>query len=268
MPEGDTIFRTARTLATVLGGKRVVRFASVLAHIAAAAEEHAIEGRTVSGVTAAGKHLLIDFSGVVLRTHLRMNGSWHVYRPGEKWMRARRDMRIVIAVADFEAVGFSIPVAEMIEAERLGSNRELSRLGPDLLGEFDTAEALARLSARGGSIAEALLDQRVAAGAGNVYKSEILFLEGIDPARPVGSLSREQLERVLQRARALLEVNVTASADPRSLGRRTRSSLDPAGRLWVYGRRGKPCFRCGTPIVLTRFGENARTTFFCPHCQS
>jgi endonuclease-8 len=136
MPEGDTIYRAARTLHRALSGRVVERFESVLPALTRVHDDHPITGRTVERVTAAGKHLLMHFSGGhVLRTHMRMNGSWHIYRPGEEWQRSRRDMRVLVATKEFEAVGFNIPVAELVRTGDLDRHGDLRRLGPDLLGD-------------------------------------------------------------------------------------------------------------------------------------
>src|SRR5688572_27953760 len=159
MPEGDTIFRAARTLQRALAGKVVTGFESVFPHLTRIHEDVPITGRTVESVSASGKHMLMAFSGdLVLRTHMRMNGSWHIYRPGEAWQRSRRDMRIVVTTSDFVAVGFSIPVAEWLRTSAAGRHEELRTLGPDLLaGDFDAAEAERRLRERGDTpIADAL----------------------------------------------------------------------------------------------------------------
>src|SRR5687767_967109 len=174
MPEGDTIFRAARTLHRALAGKPVVQFESVFPALTRIHVDTPLTSQTIESVSASGKHLLMRFSGgVVLRTHMRMNGSWHIYRPGEPWQRSRRDMRIVVATADFVAVGFNIPVAEFIAARNLERHEELRKLGPDLLSEnFDEEEALRRIKERPSqAIADVLLNQRVMAGIGNVYKS-------------------------------------------------------------------------------------------------
>src|SRR6186997_2034949 len=144
MPEGDTIFRAARTLHRALAGQEVVRFESVLPSLTRVHEDTPITGRVVEQVSAAGKHVLMQFShDLVLRTHMRMNGSWHIYRPGERWLRSRRDMRVVIATARFEAVGFNIPVAEFLSSREMARQPDLRLMGPDLLGEdFDEAEAI------------------------------------------------------------------------------------------------------------------------------
>ena len=273
MPEGDTIFRAARTLHRALGGKPVVRFESVFPHLTRVHEDTPLTGRIVDAVRAAGKHVLMQFSGdLLLRTHMRMNGSWHIYRPGEPWQRPRRSMRIVVGTADFEAVGFDIPVAEMIRAKDLRRHDELRKLGPDLLGDaFDSEEAARRIRARGSSeIADVLLNQRVLAGIGNVYKSEVLFSCGVSPFAPVASLSDEQVAGLVATARRFLLANVTdnlAAMTTYTGFRRTTRRADPKERLWVYGRAGDPCRRCGTPIRIRAQGRDARLTYWCEACQ-
>jgi endonuclease-8 len=274
VPEGDTIFRAARTLNRALAGDVVQRFESVLPALTRVHEDTPITGRVVESVAAAGKHVLMRFSGdLVLRTHMRMNGSWHIYRPGERWQRPRRDMRVLVATAQFEAVGFNLPVAEFLTPAAMRRQEDLRKMGPDLLGaEFDDADALSRLRMRdSSSIADALINQRVVAGAGNVYKSEVLFLCRIDPATCVKELTDDRLREILATARKLLRANVN---DPQrgivtyTGYRRTTRRSDPAERLYVYGRARKPCRRCGTPIRVRAQGPHARLTYWCPTCQS
>ena len=273
MPEGDTIFRAARTLHRALAGKPVVRFESVFPHLTRVHEDTPLTGRTIDDVRAAGKHLLMRFSGdLLLRTHMRMNGSWHIYRPGERWQRPRRSMRIIVGTADFEAVGFDIPVAEMLREKDLRRHEELRQLGPDLLGEtFDAGEAARRIRDRGGrEIADVLLNQRVLAGIGNVYKSEVLFACGVSPFAPVSSLTDEQVACLLSTARRFLRANVTDSLAAMTTYtgfRRTTRRADPKERLWVYGRAGDPCRKCGAPIRLRAQGRDARLTYWCDRCQ-
>jgi endonuclease-8 len=274
MPEGDTIFRTARTLHMALAGRLVTSFETVLPALQRVHDDHPITGRTVAGVRSAGKHLLIELSdGLVLRTHMRMSGSWHIYRPGERWRRSRAAMRIVLGTVGFEAVAFDVPIAEFIATRDINRHRDLAALGPDLLADrFEPAAAAARIRARPDeAIADVLLDQRAVAGLGNVYKSEVLFSCGLDPWRTVSSLSDDEVARVLDRARALLEANVvrgTARGVAAWRGRRrTTRSMDPGARLFVYGRTGRPCRRCGTPIAHRRQGSDARGTWWCPKCQ-
>ena len=273
MPEGDTIFRAARTLHRALAGKPVVRFESVFPHLSRVHDDASLTGRTIENVRAAGKHVLMQFSGdLLLRTHMRMNGSWHIYRPGEAWQRPRHAMRIVIATADFVAVGFDIPVAEMIRAKELAKHDELRRLGPDLLAEtFDAVEARRRIRERESSeIADVLLNQRVLAGIGNVYKSEVLFSCGVNPFTKVASLDDRQLDCLVATARRFLRANVTdtlAAMTTYTGFRRTTRRSDPKERLWVYGRAGDPCRTCGTSIKIRAQGRDARLSYWCPICQ-
>ena len=270
MPEGDTIFRAARTLHRALAGHPVVRFTSVFPALA----QGGIEGRRIEAVRSAGKHLLIEFSGdIILRTHMRMHGSWHLYHRGEAWRRPRRDMRLVLETASLEAVGFSIPVAELIPRAHLARHEVLGTLGPDLLSsDFDEAEALRRMRAAGDiAVADVLLDQRVLAGIGNVYKSEVLFVCRVNPYTRAGELDDVSHLALVTTARRLLTINTSDSLAPMTTYtgyRRTTGRGDPAGRLWVYGRAGKPCRRCGHPIRTAKQGPHARSTYWCAHCQS
>jgi endonuclease-8 len=239
MPEGDTIFRAARTLDRALGGHVVVRFESVFPALTRVHEDAPLTSRTVERVTSAGKHLLMHFSAdLILRTHMRMNGSWHIYRPGERWQRSRGDMRIVVATEQFEAVGFNIPVAEFLSSRDLARHEELRRLGPDLLGAaFDPDAVVLRFRERPAlEIADALLNQRVMAGVGNVYKSEVLFACGVNPFRPVSQVGDDQLRALIATARRFLQANVGTSLAPMTTYtgyRRTTRRDDPADRLWV-----------------------------------
>jgi endonuclease-8 len=196
-----------------------------------------------------------------------MHGSWHVYRPGERWQRPPREMRVLVGTADFVAVGFNVPDAAFEADADVGRRDPIARLGPDLLrGDFDAAEAMRRLRERQAmTIAEALLDQRALAGIGNVFKSEVLFEGGVHPDTPVASLSDDRLAALVAIARNQLAANV-GDAAPR-FGRRTTRQLAPAEGLWVYSRGGRPCRRCGTPIAFARQGAGARPTYWCPTCQ-
>jgi endonuclease-8 len=274
MPEGDTIYRAARTLDRALAGRTVTRFETVLPVLSRIDQDKPLAGRTIQGVASAGKHLLMRFSGdLVLRTHMRMNGTWHIYRAGERWRRPRRDMRIVVSTSEFEAVAFNVPVAEFIRGDRLDRHRDLGRLGPDLLSDdFDAAEVLHRFRERPElPIADALLNQRILAGIGNVYKSEVLFACGTHPFTKIADLSDAQLSAVVETARSFLRANVGTALAPMTTYtgyRRTTRRSDPTDRLWVYGRGGKPCRRCGTPIAVRKTGDDARLTYCCPTCQS
>ena len=273
MPEGDTIYRAAATLHRALAGKPVVRFESVFPALNRIHDDHPLTRATVERVSSAGKHLLMQFSnGFVLRTHMRMNGSWHIYRTGERWQRPRRDMRVLVATEDFEAIGFNIPVAEFVKTHQVARHKDLARLGPDVLDDaFDRREALARLRARPASqIGDALLNQRILAGLGNVYKSEVLFTCRVSPFAVVSTLDDETLARLVDAAETLLKANVTTRLAPMTTYtgyRRTTRRDDPRERLWVYGRARLPCRRCGTPIDIRKQGTDARLTYWCPSCQ-
>ena len=270
MPEGDTIFRAARTLHTALAGQRVERFESVLAHLTRVDTDTPIAGRVMERVEARGKHLLMWFDGdLVLRTHMRMHGSWHIYRPGERWQRPRHEMRIVIETAPYVAVAFAVPVAAFVDAGSLEREGPVAELGPDPLRHgFDASAAVARLHARAEmEIADALLDQRAIAGIGNVFKSEILFVARVSPFATVQTLGAETLARIVAVAERQLRANVDDTPSAAGTGRRTLNRLDPLERLWVYGRRGLPCRRCGTPIQRAKQGLDSRSTYWCERCQ-
>src|SRR5262245_22491135 len=271
MPEGDTIFWTAQTLHRVFAGRVVTRFDSVFPRLTRVATDQPIVGRTILSVSARGKHLLIVFSGdLTLRTHMRMHGSWHVYPVGARWKRPAREMRVLVETAEAVAVGFSIPDAEFLTPRELARHQQLGSLGPDLLGEtFDSAAVVRAMRQREAPIADVLLDQRVMAGIGNIFKSEVLFLAGVDPFAPASSLPDDQLERIVDVAREQLRANVLPASKTlsRSFGIRTTRSLDPREKLWVYGRGGRPCRHCGAPIQSRATGADARLTYWCPSCQ-
>lgn len=271
MPEGDTIHRAARALHAALAGRTVIRFETAFAHLAVVDDDAPLRGRTVEHVAARGKHLLMQFSGdLILRSHMRMNGTWHIYRPGERWRRPRREMRVIVATDAYEAVAFNVPVAEFRTAAALARDRALQGLGPDLLDpSVDLDEAIGRLRALGDTpLGEALLDQRAVAGIGNVFKSEVCFEARLAPFVAVSSLDAATLRRVLEIARRQMRANVPdGQASPHS-GRRTTGRMHPAEALWVYGRAGKACRRCSTAISIRKSGTDARLTYFCARCQS
>jgi len=257
-----------------LAGKRVTRFDSALPKLTRVDEDTPLTGRTIESVSSAGKWNLIRFSGdLILLTHMRMNGSWHLYRPGERWQRQKNDMRIVIETADFVAIGFNVPPAEFHTEESLRRKAELRELGEDLLGEdFDTDAALQKLrSLAHEEIGIALLNQRVMAGIGNIYKSEICFACKVNPFTRIQSLNDAQLRCLIETARKFLKANVreeSARGIVTYTGfRRTTGRHNPAERLWVYGRRALPCRQCGTKIEAKKDKVDARVTFWCPNCQ-
>jgi endonuclease-8 len=273
VPEGDTIFRAARTLDKALSGRVVTGFQSVFPQLTRIDLDRPIRGRTIERVTSRGKHLLIWFSGdLVLRTHMRMNGSWHIYRPGERWQRPRHDMRIVLSTDAFEAVAFTVPVAEFGTATDIA--RDLTAVGPDPLADtFEPAEAVRRLRERPDmEVADALLDQQAIAGIGNVYKSEMLFAARVNPFARVADLADTTLETLVSLAVKFMRANVaegsTAAIVTYTGFRRTTDRADPSARLWVYGRGGEPCRRCGTRISRKRQGPYARSTYWCESCQT
>ncbi|MCU1314207.1 MAG: mutM1 [Acidobacteriaceae bacterium] len=275
MPEGDTIFRSARAVGRAIEGKRVVSFETALAPLAYVDDNIPIAGRTVDKVESRGKWLLIHFSGdLILVTHMLMSGAWHIYRAGERWQRPRRDMRVVLATEDFEAVAFNVPVAKFYSERTLARNSAIPTLGPDPLATagFNRSEAERRLLEHGDEeIANVLLNQRVMAGLGNVYKSEVLFACGVHPYRPVSTLTRAEIDCLLERSQRFLEANVKDGAGEGIVtytgARRTTRAADPGARLWVYRRRGKECRRCGALILMRKQGPAARSTYWCPSCQ-
>jgi endonuclease-8 len=272
VPEGDTIFRAAKTLHRVLAGDVVTRFESAIPALMRVEVDRGVTGRVVESVTSRGKHLLIAFSGdLFLHTHMRMNGTWHVYRPEERWRRPSRDFRVLIATARAVAVGFNIPVAEFLTRRDLARHARLGALGPDLLDpQFDRAEAVRRLQQRpSATVADALLDQRAVAGVGNVFKSEALFEARIFPFEQIDRLDAAALERLLDVARRQLRANAYPQPGwPGAGARRTTGSLHPDTNLWVYGRAGQRCRICGTTIKAAKTGLDARLTYWCPTCQA
>ena len=257
MPEGDTLFRTAQGLRPYLVGRDIL---SAMAQGPGPVPQiQRVVGKRVDAVEAQGKNLLIRFDGgLELRTHLRMNGSWHRYRPGERWRRPPGRARLVLEVDGAVAVCFDAPVVELFETRAEALHPSLSRLGPDLLSpDFDASEALRRLRAperRSMSISEALLDQRALAGIGNIWRNETLFAEGVDPFVAVRDLDDATLDRLITTARRLLN----------------DSSRVAPGRspMHVYRRAGRPCPRCGGAIRSAPLSaEIPRTTYWCPNCQ-
>jgi endonuclease-8 len=275
MPEGDTIYRTARTLGRALTDKAVTRFESGYAQLTQADDQTPFAGQTIVQIEARGKWLLIHFSGgQILATHMLMSGSWHIYRHGEEWQESRKNMRILIETADFIAVGFRVPIARLYTAKTLAREKKIPRLENDVLSEtFDPTAAVKRLMARSQEeLAHVLLRQDVLAGVGNVFKSEICFLMGLSPFRLVGTLPEEQVAEIVAMAQKLLAVNVLEDSTDLIVTfsgkhRRTTNNADPGASLWVYGRKNEPCRKCGTPIQRALQGPDARSTYWCPVCQ-
>jgi endonuclease-8 len=259
VPEGDTIHRAAAALRAALLGKPLTAFEAPRL-----VGPKPAPGVVIEEVRSRGKHLDICFDdGLVLHTHMRMTGSWHLYRPGEQWRRSHHQARVVLEVPGFLAVCFSAPVVEVFRAADPRRHAAFGTLGPDLSRpDADLAACVDRMAhfcLGSTSIAEALLDQRVACGVGNVYKAEVLWACGLDPFTPVEAVPVLLRHRLLATASRMLQANLTHPA---------RITLDVPGGLAVYGRHGAPCFRCGTPVAVRRHGELARVTYWCPGCQT
>jgi endonuclease VIII len=273
MPEGDTIFRSARALQRALAGDLITRFESGLPQIAGIERHTAIVGRKFELIEARGKHLLMQLSGgLVLRTHMRMHGSWHMYRHGERWQRPRHQLRILFETERFVAPGFLVHEAEWLNERELPRSA-VGRLGSDILhAEFDPETTAERVrTERGREIGDVLLDQRVLAGIGNVYRSELLFMAKVHPLQHADTLSPERALFLTTQAARLLRENVGIAADggevPGPSMRTTTGRGAGEERLWVYDRTGKPCRVCGTTIVSELLGQHSRRCFHCPSCQ-
>ncbi len=278
MPEGDTIFRAAASLRTALLGEVVTVIRTTAPQVRRQLPGR-LDGQTVTLVESRGKHLLLWFdpSGLALHSHMRMTGSWHLYAPGTRWRKPEHLARLVLQTASTEAVLFSAPVIELLSPRQVETHRSLATLGPDPLagdatGPVDLDHAASLMAARGAMpIADALLDQQVMAGVGNVYKNEVLFIHAVDPWTPVAEVDPDVRLAMLRTASDLLRANV-AHGGPQRITTRRPEDVRRAGRrasdaLWVYGRAGRPCARCGSPIQMASLGEHARVTYWCRRCQ-
>jgi endonuclease-8 len=278
MPEGDTIYRSARALSRVLAGHVVTSFDTGLAKLTRVNDDAPIKGRIVEKVESRGKWLLIYFSGdLILVTHMLMSGNWHIYRAGERWQLPRNRMRVVISTQEWQAVAFNVPISEFHTARSLERSEQIPRLGPDILSnDFTVGDGVERLAARTQQTPEdevgiTLLNQRVIAGLGNVYKSEVAFAAHVHPFRALRTLSRNEMERLVEIAQRYMRANVVEGKDngivTYSGNRRTTRAMGREERLWVYGRHGQECRRCGASILLSKQGSQARVTYWCPECQ-
>ncbi|MEC5183529.1 endonuclease-8 [Cryobacterium sp. MP_3.1] len=289
MPEGDTVYRSARSLDDALHGAtltrcdiRVPAFATV-----------DLTGQTVHEVISRGKHLVAHVGETSIHSHLKMEGTWHLYRHGTKWQRPAFQARIVLETADWVAVGFELGTLELFPTAE--DEQHLGYLGPDLLGpNWDAAEAVRRLRAAGDSgagdstagdsaagdsaagdsaaegsaagdrpVAVALGDQRNLAGLGNVYVNELCFLRGLLPTRPIAEVT--DVDGLVALAHRLITANRDRSE------RTTTGNLRRGARTFVYGRERQPCRRCGTSIRSGRLGRSEleqRVTYWCPRCQT
>jgi endonuclease VIII len=269
VPEGDTLARTAAGLRPYLLGRTVT--AARTQGPGPVPQVHRIVGEEVTGVDSLGKNLLIRFgNGLEIRTHLRMTGSWHRYRPGERWRRPPARARLVLEVPGAVAVCFDAPVVELLEQRAEALHAPLGGLGPDLLSPtFDVAEAARRLRSPDNAarqIGEVIVDQRAMAGVGNVYKSEVLWIERVSPFSRVSDLDDEAVDRLIATSRRLLLANV--SPTHRAERVTTAGDRGAPGPLYVYGRTGRPCRRCRSRIASGSQGiELPRVTYWCPVCQ-
>jgi len=272
VPEGDTIFRTARTLHRALAGQPITRFETVLPHLSRVEVDSGVAGRIVEKVEAHGKWLLIHFSGdLILLSHMLMSGSWHIYRPGEPWQRARIHMRIVLETQEILAVAFNVQIAEFHNTDSLRRKEGFNILGQSLLAtHFNEAEAIAQLRSHPDfEVGAALLKQSIVAGIGNVFKSEICFACRVNPFRLVRSLTDPEAAALIITGRKFLQTNVAASNPITGYApfRRTTTRTQPEENLYVYHRAGQPCRQCATPIQSFAQDPDARTSYWCPLCQ-
>jgi endonuclease VIII len=258
VPEGDAVWLTARRLHEALAGRVLIRSDFRVPRYATTD----LTGRAVTECVARGKHLLTRVEGgVTVHTHLRMDGSWRVRPAGDRTGPSHR-IRLVLANDTWQAVGYQLGIVEVLSTAR--EARAVGHLGPDLLGpDWDPAEAARRLrAAPARAVGEALLDQRNLAGIGNIYKAEVLFLRGVNPWRPVGEIAG--LDALVSTAQQLMDAN------KERFGQVTTGVSRPGEQMWVYGRAGRPCHRCGTTIRAADQGGDTteRVTFWCPRCQS
>jgi endonuclease-8 len=276
MPEGDTIHTVARVMAPALVGQRLA-----LLEVDQVARPWSL-GAEVSSCEAVGKHLVIELVAMggerySLRVHLGMKGSWHRYRKGEPWLRPPSRRRVVLDAHRWLFVCFGPKEVEVL-GEGAFVRSQVAHLGPDLLGkDFDLDEVLRRARLpehRALAVADLLLTQTVAAGIGNVYKSELLFLERVDPFRPIAALSDEALAALYRRARPLMQDNlesggwrITTTRPAFATGFGPDRIIPRHERHWVYRRAKRPCFECGTLVQSRLQGPMARMTYWCGRCQ-
>jgi len=285
MPEGDTIYRTALVLRRAILGRAIDRVDCSPECAGTLERAGSLSGRRVDAIEPRGKHLLMVFrdpqapddsiptphllpldlivTDLILHTHMRMTGSWHIYRPGEAWQKPARLAVVTLYTDEFVVPCFSAPVVELLTARELSRSREFRMLGPDVITpDFNPAEAFRRMRSKPElQIADALLDQSIMAGVGNIYKSEILFTQRLSPFVRVRDLNDDVLRQIIAAAHSLLTAN--RSGGPRN----TVFHLNRQALLWVYGRLEEPCRVCGQPIRVRRQGRDARVTYWCPNCQ-
>lgn len=259
MPEGDTIHRTAVTLRPWLVGQQVLDAWGWRDRI----DAESLISATVKSIEARGKHLLLHLDdGRVVHGHSGMTGSWHIYPLGEAWQKPEHRAALVLETARLCVVFFTPKTLELLSPAQFRRHRYLSQLGPDLLAdELNLDEMVARFRKQNHApVGQAVMNQTLACGIGNVYKSELLFLQNIDPFAPVANLTDHDLRDLLELARELLQFNLQGP-------KRTTRFEGDGGKVWVYGRRGQACYLCGTAIDMRRQGDLGRSTYWCPQCQ-
>jgi endonuclease-8 len=261
MPEGDTIHKIAAFLSVALRGQ------SLESVMVRGRDRPDLRGAEVLGVTSKGKHLFMELGGGrLLRVHLGLYGAWHRYPTGQPWKKPARQATLVLAVSGQRYVCFNAKEVEILEEQGFEARDLQSRLGPDLTRELPEIDLLFRrareLLSPETQVTDMLLDQRIASGIGNVYKSEVLFQGRCGPRTCFGGLSGETFAVLYRTAGQLLSSNL--GGGPRI----TRRVADGRGILWVYGRAGLACLRCGETLVSGRLGLNPRSTYWCPGCQA
>ena len=253
MAEGDSILRAAKRIDAALAGQAVsVRAPSPRGR---AAGVGALDGRRLRRAESHGKNLLLRFdAGLVLHSHLGMNGSWHLYATGARWGRPARQAWVALTAEDREAVQFGGSTLRVLEERRMRLDPVLGRLGPDILAaDFDPAAAAASLRAAGPDreLGDALLDQRLLAGVGHIFKSEGCFAAGVDPRRALGELPEDQLLEAIGATRELMAEAVRSGRHPHE----------------VYRRAGRRCRRCGATVRSRGQGDANRSSYWCEGCQ-
>jgi len=251
MAEGDTILRTARRIEAAIGNQEL-RVRALNGRSRAARVER-LNGHRLDRVESRGKHLLLHLGHLVLHSHLGMNGSWQVCRRGDRWRKQASAAWVKLSGERMEAVQFGGPTLRVLNVAQLRRDPTLARLGPDILApDFEVAAAVGALRLSSDrELGDALLDQRLLAGVGNVFKSEACFAAKSNPWNPIAELSDDELEEVLAAARSLMQDSVA------------RGRPNPA----IYRRAGQPCPTCGAPIAARGQGDANRRTYWCPRCQ-
>jgi len=252
MAEGDTVLRTARRIDRALAGQTVAVAAPNPRGRVSGIER--LDGMVLEGAGAHGKNLLLDFGDLVLHSHLGMSGAWHVYPRGARWRKPRASAWAVLRGDTGEAVQWGGPKLRLLRAGQVARDPVLARLGPDILApEFDAAATAERMRAAAPErqLGDALLDQGLVAGIGNIFKSESCFEARTDPWQALGELPHDAVARTLEAAAALMGAAVRDGRHPRR----------------VYRQAGRPCPVCGTPIRSRGQGDDNRTTYWCPACQ-